>query len=200
MDTSLETQVCMHTKPRRNQLRVKGWRGYGLAIGKLLLPLLLSLSVGPLSASAETQQLTGTVNSYNGQTFEQLIQQAQAQARSLIEQAFSGNSNLTAVSVKLMGERNGQEVPLLFTTVSRSAWQSNPDLNAWTKYFSHASVALLGFLQPRTPQVTASAATNPVQPTSASDRAIAVPVQPSSPSVYAPPNRRNEDDPGFRDD
>lgn len=190
----------MQSNGHNNQLETNSCRQYGLAIGKLLFLILISLSVGHPAARAETKQLTGTVNSYTGQTFEQMIQQAQAQARSLIEQAFSSSSKVTAVSVKLMGERNGQEVPLLFTTVSRSDWQRNPDLNAWTKYFSHASVALLGFLQPRAPQATASVADNPAQPAPAVGSSIVAPVQPSSQPIYVPPNHRNEDDPGFRDD
>src|SRR3712207_2946254 len=88
-----------------------------------LLTFMINLSGLSQPAFAEMKQITHTLNSHHDQTFSELMQEAQSQARSFIEQAFAENSAVTAVTVKINGERNGQESPLLFSTVSRADWQ-----------------------------------------------------------------------------
>lgn len=68
----------------------------------------------------------------------------------MIKQGFAENSSITEVSVTVIGEHNGQEVPLLFATASRSNWQAEPEVKQWTRYFSTA--VLLGFLNPQNSQ------------------------------------------------
>jgi hypothetical protein len=152
-------------------------------------------------ALAAPKQVNYTLNTTPNQTFTDLMQQAQAQARSLIDQAFS-DASVTSVTVNILGERNGQEAPLLQSTVSRADWQRNPNLAKWTTYFGTSSVVLLGFIPPRGASATSSPASPPAQPANAPPTPTIVPGSSSSPTSPNPPARRRqiEDDPGFRDD
>lgn len=97
-------------------------------------------------ALAETKSLNLKLASNSSQTFTNLMQQAELLAVNSIAQEFKQSSTVTEVAVSIIGERNGQEVPLLFTKVSRSNWLAEPDSHAWTKYFIKAA-DLLGFNQ-----------------------------------------------------
>lgn len=102
---------------------------------------------------AETKQSDFTLRADGDQTFETLVQQAESLASKLIKQGFAEKSSVTEVSVTIMGERNGQEVPLLLSRVSRSSWQTEPKIQRWSVYFDRAA-RLLGFVQPQSPQNT----------------------------------------------
>lgn len=131
-----------------------------------------SLVVRASIASAETQERNLILNSNGSQSFGSLIQQAQDLAKKSIEQEFQENSELTEVSIMILGEHQGQIVPLLRSKVSRSQWQKDSRIHRWTKYFASSSRVLLGFYNP--------SSTEQVAP--------------------SPARIRREDDPGFRDD
>lgn len=173
------------------------WVGVWLAIG--LLMAAIGLSGFNQSALAAPKQVNYTLNVVPGQTFTELMQQAQAQARSLIDQAFS-DASITTVRVNILGERNGQEAPLLQSTVSRTDWQRNPNLAKWTTYFGTSSVVLLGFTPPR--GAPAASSPTPAQPSIAPPTPAIAPAAQPNPTLPNPPSRRRqiEDDPGFRDD
>lgn len=97
-------------------------------------------------AIAETKSLNFKLASDNNQTFTNLMQQAEILAIDSITQEFAQQSTVTEVAVPIIGERNGQEVPVLFSKVSRPDWQTKPNIQMWTKYFTKAAV-LLGFNQ-----------------------------------------------------
>lgn len=97
-------------------------------------------------AIAETKSLNFKLASGNNQTFTNLMQQAETLAINSITQEFAQLSTVTEVAVTIIGERNGQEVPVLFSKVSRLSWQTEPNIQMWTKYFTKAAV-LLGFNQ-----------------------------------------------------
>lgn len=112
----------------------------------------LSSCTNATPVKAETKQSNFTLRADSNQTFETLVQQAESLASKLIKQGFAEKSSVTEVSVTIMGERNGQEVPLLLSRVSRSSWQTEPKIQRWSRYFDTAM--LLGFLQPQNPQNT----------------------------------------------
>ena len=116
------------------------------AIFTSLVVILLNI---PTVAWAKDKQISYTLNAHNG-SYQALIEQAESWAGKLIEQAFTQNSSLTEVAVSIIGERNGQYVPLLTAKVSRANWQENPQTRSWAQYFSDSAV-LLGFkqVQPR---------------------------------------------------
>jgi hypothetical protein len=123
---------------------------YRWSLAGILSILILSvITISP--ATAETKQLALTLNSYDNQNFASLIQQAESLAQYYIEQEFRQNSSATEVSITIVGERNGQTVPLLSSKVSRFNWQNQPIIQNWTTYF-RSSKTLLGFVQPPVPQ------------------------------------------------
>lgn len=138
--------------------------------------LVLSSLVSTLSsASAELVERNLILNSDGSQSFEALLQQAQNLAKDSIEQEFTENSEVTAISILVLGEHQGQIVPLLRSQVSRSGWQQDSRIYRWTRYFTSNSRVLLGFNQPSAPP------TPQVDP--AEER-----------------RRRRENDPAYRDD
>jgi hypothetical protein len=104
-------------------------------------------------AKAETKFFDIILNSEGNQSFATLLQQAESSAKNFIQQGFAQKSSVTQVVVTVVGDRNGQQVPLLYTKVSRSDWQTTPQIHLWTKYFS-SSAALLGFSKPQDSQAT----------------------------------------------
>ena len=95
-------------------------------------------------AIAETKSLNFQLASERNQTFQHLMQQAELLATNSITQEFTRQPKVTEVAVTVIGEHNGQEVPITFTKVSRLNWQTQPHIQVWTKYFTKASI-LLGF-------------------------------------------------------
>lgn len=102
-------------------------------------------------AGAETRQLDYTLSSQGSRSYEALVQQAEQMASSLVQQSFS-DATVTQVSLRILGEHNGSEVPVLYITVTRSDWQSNPDIRTQARYFGRPSAVLLGFTQPQAVQ------------------------------------------------
>lgn len=147
----------------------------------LILPF-TGATVGLLTVQpvrAETKQIELTVEAQGDQNFNNLVRKAEALMLDAIQQAFIKDSTITQVSVKVLGERNGQASPLLFLQVSRTDWQKQPDLQSWTKYFDGARF-LLGFSKLES---TVAARSSGV----------------SSAAIRAP-GQGQEGDPGFRDD
>jgi hypothetical protein len=172
--------------------------------------LLMSLSANPVKAQIEQPNLANsarridvTLKTPNDQTFNELIQQAEIQAISLIEQEFVTNSSITEIAVTILGDRQGQQVPLLFSRVSRSDWQLQPIISQWTKYFPTSAV-LLGFNQPQTtpPQQAQSAPVTPVNqcltPTTPSNSIPAATPTPNNTPPTSGGASLEETDPGYR--
>ena len=122
-----------------------------------VLGISLALSWGAIApaASAQTGQLDYTLSSQGSGSYEVLVRQAEQTAESLVRQSFIDNPALTEVSVRILGEHNGSEVPVLYVTVARSVWQNNPDIRTQARYFGRSSAVLLGFLQPQAIQTAA---------------------------------------------
>ncbi|MUL35700.1 hypothetical protein [Gloeocapsopsis dulcis] len=111
-------------------------------------------------AVAEMKRIDHTLRSEPNQTFTTLMQEAEALATTLVEQGFT-EDNVTEVSVNILGERHGQQVPLLSSRVSRTDWQKQLGIQHWTRYFRTSGV-LLGFFKPEEPnQSPLSAFPNP---------------------------------------
>lgn len=163
-----------------------------------LLGVLISVLVLSQSALAETKEISQTVTSYPGQAFKDLMQQAEALAANLIQQAFVENPAVTQVTVKVAGERTGQEAPLLFASVSRADWERDPRVQTWTTYFNHSSVYLLGFRSTQ-PAQSAQSSTPGVYAPGIAPPAIGAPGS-SAGQPYRRAKPISEDDPAYRDD
>ncbi|MBD2386353.1 hypothetical protein [Cylindrospermum sp. FACHB-282] len=99
-----------------------------------------------ISARAETRQLNLTLSSQENQSFQTLVQEAEALAKKSIQQTFESSPEVKNLSVNILGEHYGSLVPLLSVTVSQTNWQKDPRIQPWVKYFSSAS-HLLGFVK-----------------------------------------------------
>lgn len=129
------------------------------------LVLLISLGILVYSVDAQTETIDDrvretqlTISAQPQQTFEDLVQQARTLAQSMIEQRFAESVDATEVALQILGERNGQEVPLLMVRVSRSDWQSEPNIDVWARYFAMPARVLLGFATPSMQQSLESVA------------------------------------------
>ncbi|WP_009632523.1 hypothetical protein [Synechocystis sp. PCC 7509] len=151
------------------------------------------------------RQIDVTLKTQENQTFNQLIQQAELEAMSLIEQEFATNSSITEIAVTILGDRQGQQVPLLFSRVSRTDWQQQPIIRQWTKYFATSAV-LLGFNQPqRTPappaqNIPRTPLNPPITPTPSPTNSVpqAAPISPNNAPPAASGASLEETDPGYR--
>ncbi|PIG94087.1 hypothetical protein [Gloeocapsopsis sp. IPPAS B-1203] len=110
---------------------------------------LLCWSILAAPAAAEVMRINHTLKSEPHQTFATLMQQAESLATNLVDQGFA-EDNVTEVSVHILGERNGQQVPLLSSRISRADWQKQLGIQQWTRYF-RTSAVLLGFYKPAEP-------------------------------------------------
>jgi hypothetical protein len=98
-------------------------------------------------AEAGIRNINFTIAVQQNQTFDQLIQQAKRVAEELIEQTFAEELGVTQAAIRIIGERHGQEVPLLMVAVSRDEWQSQPRVEQWATDFGLSARVLLGFAE-----------------------------------------------------
>jgi hypothetical protein len=102
--------------------------------------LILSGSYQPARAEDERIVIDMPIN---GQVIHStLIAQAESLLGEAISRQFSQNANLSTLQVDVVGDRHGEIIPVLTVTVSRAQWQANPQVSAWSRYYS-ASYALL---------------------------------------------------------
>lgn len=106
-------------------------------------------------ARAQPRSLNLVLSAEGMPSFTMLMQQAESQTSQLIQQEFERKSKVTEITVTVVGDRNGQQVPLLHTKVSRVDWRSQPVLSRWTRYLSNSAL-LLGFSSPPNRNASAS--------------------------------------------
>lgn len=112
----------------------------------LSIVMILGIYVRPVLA--QIRQIDLIVNSNSRQTFESLIEQAKTLAKTSIDQEFVEDSSVREITLTILGERNGQMVPILMVKVSRSDWQAKPSIQQWVRYLGDSEV-LLGFKEPQ---------------------------------------------------
>lgn len=92
-------------------------------------------------AYAETQDVVIDMPVYGQIVYSDLLSQAKLIVSEIINRQFAQNADFSTIQVVVMGDRNGEIIPILTTKVSRAQWQENPQVSAWTRY--SASYALL---------------------------------------------------------
>jgi len=110
-----------------------------------VLSLIAVLGFGPgryFSAAARTGQYTLDMPIYGQISYQEMVRQAESLMSRTIASEFRNDPALTNIEVVVLGERNGEIVPILAATVSRTQWQEIPQVSAWTEYYG-ASYALL---------------------------------------------------------
>jgi hypothetical protein len=77
-------------------------------------------------------------------SYSRLMQQAQQVTTHLIQRAFNENPNWSVVNVHILGSHRGNVLPLMVTQVSRSDWQTRPDVDYWGQSTGLFARLLLG--------------------------------------------------------
>ncbi len=105
---------------------------------------------------------------YSQTSSDDLYGQAESMVSQEINRHFNANPDHTEIEVVVLGSRNGDIVPILTTTVSRTQWQENSQVSTWTKYYSaHALIQ-----RHNAPQPTQVATRRPRRSTAVASRGI----------------------------
>lgn len=98
----------------------------------------------PKVAQADTTSIDLSIVRQPDETYETLLNRAEAAARTAVQENFEQDMNLTDVSIMVVAQNQGSIAPVLSLEVSRTQWFSNPDANRLVTYFTTAR-SLLGF-------------------------------------------------------
>lgn len=103
--------------------------------------LVLFFAGGYQPARAQTDSITIEIPVDGQVPYHDLMNQAEFLSTNAISREFSRDNSLMAVEIVVLGNRLGEIIPILSTTVSRNQWQENPQASAWSQYYN-ASYAL----------------------------------------------------------
>ncbi|MGK7920076.1 MAG: hypothetical protein AB4080_08735 [Trichodesmium sp.] len=161
-----------------------------------------------LTVLASAKKASLLIDSNDNSSYKNLVEKSEKLAQETIEQEFKNNPEITEITITILGERQSQIVPVLRSTVSRSEWQKNANIDDFTRYFADAKF-LLKFeedtnnsdSQP-TPQTQPEIPAPP--PPSTNSQPIVPPPQNESPRQKPPSNSpifpTDEDDSEIIDD
>lgn len=145
-------------------------------------------AIAPQIAQAETERIEISLGRQPKETYQGLVNRAEAAALKSLQQSFAQDKQITNVSIVIMGQNQGKIAPVLFLEVERSDWFSNPALQHWVTYFRSAR-SLLGLQEAapttatqrnisnptRTETITPTATTPNQTPTSGTDAGSQLP-------------------------
>ncbi|WP_346289880.1 hypothetical protein [Sphaerothrix gracilis] len=89
--------------------------------------------------------LQAVINGDFSSSVRSLQSRARALAQTMVSEAFADNS-VTDLSVTIVAERNGQQMPVLAVRVNRAQWQQQPSINQWVRLFEEPASVLLGYV------------------------------------------------------
>lgn len=115
----------------------RAWVGRVLAIISSTA-VALALGIGNQLVCA-SGKLVLEIPLYGQVPYKDLISQAESLVSGSIDQQFSQHAE-NSVEVVVLGNRNGDIIPILSTTVSREQWQTQPQVRAWTQYYASQSL------------------------------------------------------------
>lgn len=132
-------------QPEVVRVALTEWIGKGLTRHFLIVVAAAFLcfvgdSYRPVQAEAESIVVDMSV--YGQVEYEDFFGRAKAMASDEISRQFSQNPTLSEIQVVVVGDRDGEIVPILRITVSRTQWQETPRVSFFSDYYS-ASYALL---------------------------------------------------------
>ncbi|MEB3355636.1 MAG: hypothetical protein VKK04_02735 [Synechococcales bacterium] len=99
------------------------------------------------AAQAQTAPLSQSLQRLPQEPFEAFIQRAEVAADAMVDQYFSQYPQANQIAVTVIGANQGLQAPVLSVDVTRSQWQSRPNLEQWATYFP-STRTLLGFVSP----------------------------------------------------
>ncbi len=103
---------------------------------------LASLLITNLRVLASEKNTSLLIDSNENNFYNIRVQQAEKLAQKTINQEFANNPEITEVTITILGERKSQIVPVIRSTVSRSEWQKNANIDEFTRYFANAKLLL----------------------------------------------------------
>jgi hypothetical protein len=106
----------------------------------LVIPVAYFLSNIYNVAWATTENIVLNLSLYGPTEQQSIISQAESLVIHEITRQFSSRTDLNELEITVLSHRNGDMVPILATTVSRSQWQQTPQVSAWTQYYSFYSL------------------------------------------------------------
>lgn len=95
-------------------------------------------AIAPQIAQAETKRLDISLYRQSDEPYEALINRAEAATSQAVRESFEQGTQVTDVSVTVVGHHMGAIAPVLSLDVNRSEWQRNPNVQSWSKYFMSA--------------------------------------------------------------
>lgn len=113
-------------------------------------------------ATAANKQFNYKVEYRNQESFADMVKRAEIKTENAIRREFSRRSGTNQLSIRITGERNGQQAPIMMVSITRSQWRNRPKIKSWGRYYSDSS-KLLGFTN--TSQATTPQANQPSTPT-----------------------------------
>lgn len=131
----------------------------GTSFWKILLSLAFTFSFSS-TVRAETKQLNLTVFPKVGQSFASLLQEAETSVKDITNQVFRTQTEVTDLSINVLGDKHGELVPLISVTVLRDNWQKGNSILTQAKYFDSAEL-LTGARRVNRPVAARSAPDNP---------------------------------------
>lgn len=103
--------------------------------GLILLAMVVSLGLGG-PALAETPSVMVELSVSSQTPYDSVLRQAEAMARAEVARYFNQHPDSAAVEVVVLGERNGNIVPILSATVSRAEWRPQAPAQDWARLFA----------------------------------------------------------------
>ena len=178
---------------------------------RLLWSTILTLAIifiANLTVLASVKKTSILIESNDNNSYNILVKKAENLAQETITQEFANNPEITEITITILGERKSQIVPVLRSTVSRSEWQKNANIDEFTRYFADAKL-LLKFEDDsdtsdnQTPVPSSSPQVPAPPPPSNDSQPIVPPPQNKSPRrrpTSSPRFPTDEDDPKIIDD
>lgn len=103
---------------------------------------LANLLISTIMVLASAKNITLSIDSNENNYYNILVKNAEDLAKKTINQEFDNNPEITSFTITILGERKGQIVPVIRSTVSRAEWQNNPNIDNFTRYFADAKLLL----------------------------------------------------------
>lgn len=121
-------QQASKTKQHQNIPNFKQWLTEITQLTALSLTILGFSVFTPQLAQAETARIDDiTIERQPNETYDSLVQRAETAATNALEQGFNQSSQITDVSVVILGQHQGAIVPVLAVGVSRPQWTRGSD-------------------------------------------------------------------------
>ena len=153
-----------------------------LLCAALGLTAVVTLLPSPQSANAYIARQEIRVERLKNESYGAFLRRSELVLRAALQRGFDRDVVMSSMFIFIIGQHQGMEAPVMSVEVSRSQWQSRPDVRVWATYY-RMSQMLLGFGDASTPDLLGG--TSPIQPFSPStpQPIKPLPLSPTNPSL-----------------